>query len=425
MIYSPSTGMFDQSMATAWSTGRQLALADPTFSSNLLHWRRNMQRTVDLLADRLDAAGMLDETGRLRAGADEELRGLLPRTAIRRRAVAAVVGAFAEQLTPGAALGKKPGTFSHGRSRFAMTPARLRALQQEPAITALLAEQSGLSSSEAPAERLLAEQVLMWLASRALLHGVPFDNLVPHPQMLPNESLRFFYVDLNWIDALLDGCLSVAMQTSRDVELHALLRRDLLRAAERWIGGIRNLHRGRRASLGEAPRRMAGFVLRSSVVSGWPGLEVRAWPAGADVRKDPPLRALRLDRLSDTVLLGIYGDVPATVTFSEPSEGLMMGREEGGIELRYLPGMPIPVGSEVGSLLEPSSSIDPTAYQRSDPPGQGALVVGGPSGLAQAIGKSLGQRGWSGTMSPASFAVEMVQSPQAMIFEHPNPQETR
>ena len=33
--------------------------------------------------------------------------------------------------------------------------------------------------------------------------------------MLPNESIRFFHVDRNWLDALVDGALSVGMLDSR------------------------------------------------------------------------------------------------------------------------------------------------------------------------------------------------------------------
>ncbi len=44
--------------------------------------------------------------------------------------------------------------------------------------------------------------VVRFLARLRLLEGVPFNYLVPDATMLPLESIRFFYVDRNWLDAL-------------------------------------------------------------------------------------------------------------------------------------------------------------------------------------------------------------------------------
>ena len=79
----------------------------------------------------------------------------------------------------------------------------------------------------------------------------------------------------------------------------------------------------------------AGFILRSAVVSGWPGLEVRAWSAADGTN---PMKPLRLDRVSPTVMIAIFPDVPVKLEFNEPSEGLVFGREDQGISIRYLPG---------------------------------------------------------------------------------------
>ena len=51
--------------------------------------------------------------------------------------------------------------------------------------------------------------IVEWLRSLRCLRGVPLGYLVPDTRMLPEESLRFFAVDANWLDALCDGALSL------------------------------------------------------------------------------------------------------------------------------------------------------------------------------------------------------------------------
>ena len=49
-----------------------------------------------------------------------------------------------------------------------------------------------------------------------LLYPVPFHYLIPNPALLPPESLRFFHLDDNWVDALVDGALSIAVRNAAD-----------------------------------------------------------------------------------------------------------------------------------------------------------------------------------------------------------------
>src|SRR5512147_2237184 len=55
-----------------------------------------------------------------------------------------------------------------------------------------------------------------WLTRLRLLDGVPFAYLVADTQLLPPESIRFFYVDRRWTDALVQGALSVGTVNSDD-----------------------------------------------------------------------------------------------------------------------------------------------------------------------------------------------------------------
>ena len=74
MVYDPSTGLFDQSYAVAFQTGRSLALASKPFATNLLQWRREAHTLIDLVQEYLRSPhlkgilyrdAILDENGNL------------------------------------------------------------------------------------------------------------------------------------------------------------------------------------------------------------------------------------------------------------------------------------------------------------------------------------------------------------------------
>src|SRR5262245_15142426 len=76
------------------------------------------------------------------------------------------------------------------------------------------------------------------LAELRLLQSVPFSYLVPDASLLPAESVRFFYLDRNWTDALVEGVLGIGTFTSADrTQLDALRQiiRDEVDETERTI----------------------------------------------------------------------------------------------------------------------------------------------------------------------------------------------
>lgn len=73
----------------------------------------------------------------------------------------------------------------------------------------------------------------------------------------------------------------------------------------------------------------SGFVLRSSVLTGWPGVEVTAITNAADSEILP--RILRLDQIADGVLFCLARGSLKQVTFREPREGITFGVGTGGV----------------------------------------------------------------------------------------------
>jgi hypothetical protein len=179
-------------------------------------------------------------------------------------------------------------------------------------------------------EHVVPFELRRWLARLRLLEGVPFAYLAADSALLPPESIRFFYLDRRWTDALVQGALSVGTVTSDDraqlEQLHATVRAEVDDAERlvRPVGG-----EGAKAASGS----ITGFLLRSKAVSGWPGLHVRAYdrelaegdnaivPEG-DTRR---LRLLRLERLAPAVLLALFDGVPAIVHVEEPRRGIQFG----------------------------------------------------------------------------------------------------
>jgi hypothetical protein len=171
-----------------------------------------------------------------------------------------------------------------------------------------------------------------FLARLRLLHGVPFSYLVPDADLLPLESIRFFYIDRAWTDALVQGVLSVGTISTADrAQLEAVYKhiRNEVDEAERAIRRPQKEPR-----LQGSAGTITGFLMRSRVVSGWPNLHVRAY--SRDVMEDDALttaaesdpsrmKVLRLERLAPAVLLVLFDGVPAVVHIEEPRQGIQFG----------------------------------------------------------------------------------------------------
>jgi hypothetical protein len=162
--------------------------------------------------------------------------------------------------------------------------------------------------------------VTEYLSRLKLLCGVPFNYLVPDEGMLPPESIRFFYLDLNWVDALIDGAFSIGRNLTTagntpSVNMDRAVNATLQSAVSARATAVRSRLLGL-----AAPRitqttlqTVSGFVLRSSLVSAYRNLGVNVYPAGHTPDDPQPilLTLLRLEALgpqSDTLLCLVDGD---------------------------------------------------------------------------------------------------------------------
>lgn len=284
--------------------------------------------------------------------------------------------------------------------------AQRKALLAEPALPALYQQ----AAPELP------ETLGEGLAQMALLYGVPFNNLVAHPALLPTESIRFFYVDKNWLDSLIDGAFSIGTQTSTDTAYYQAMQPVVQRSVNRAVLQIRPQLRGETVdstALAATPiGTMTGFLLRSQVVSGWPGLETKAYTGTEGNLTE--MDALRLERLAPDVLLALFPDVPTEIHLSEPPEGIGFGTDDDGqVSLRNLSSTA--QGYVVGQQIKESGTpvfLTPTFR---DPTTRVLDVAATQAALQTKLGPTYLDA--SGTLGPAGFGVQMIKAAETQVFK--------
>lgn len=237
---------------------------------------------------------------------------------------------------------------------------------------------------QAPEEERLPAEVANWLHDLSLLCGVPFNYLVPDERMLPPESIRFFLLDNPWVDCLLDGAFSIGRVTTA---AHAQDESHEVSPAE-------NPH-----------DKVSGFLLRSDVVAGWPGMVVDGYDAGGK-----RLGSLRAERLSDKVLLCMFAGELKSVEIHQQPEALHFG-------LDVNPGDP-PVFYK---RLRDAQGVEGDTSVEDIPWRQQAAGVIKISDLAAAVEARLDAdtraRLNVPPMTSAQFALQMIEGAEKIIFK--------
>jgi hypothetical protein len=375
--YDPDTGMFDVSYAAAWELGRFLALHDRAYATALYRWKLGVAQSEALALENEIIDATLPPV-RERGGTQLT------------RAVADVLGPAVEALAGGAAGDQAP------------RPPRRRPDRET------LAARLAAPRADVPADGAHGtdeQQVIDWLTQLHLLAGVPFNYLVPDIGMLPTESIRFFQVDLGWVEALIDGAFAVGT-TRPATGARRALRGGVLSAARGRLKLVRRALLGdEHAALPGAPEALSGFLLRSGVVPGWPGLEVFGF---ADTAGTQPLDLVRLEPVAPSLLLGLFGGTIARMDFREPPEGIHFGIDFGATartwqkQLRYADGSA--VGTDIpGTIL----AVEPTAA--------GVLRM---DGLVSAMAtKVWAEATPADHFTAAEFGLEMVEGVEAVSFQ--------
>lgn len=270
------------------------------------------------------------------------------------------------------------------------------------------------------ADRITPLPVREWLGRLRLLEAVPFNNLVADSELLPLESIRFFYVDRAWTDALVQGALSVGtVNTSDRAQLEALYPsiRSEIDEQERLV----RLPGSEPRQVGEAAQ-LTGFLLRSRAVSGWPGLQVRAYrrEVGHDediIPESHPdrLKLLRLERLAPAVLLALFDGVPEVVHVEEPRQGIQFG-----VRLEAQAGGNTFSSTVRARDVRTSTDVEPTLPMpisfRAGSPG----VLDLRACAETFLGTAATHMNDDNRLSGAEFALQMIRFPYRQVFGDPD-----
>jgi len=186
----------------------------------------------------------------------------------------------------------------------------------------------------------MPEELWNWFDKLLDLEAVPFNYLVPDERMLPAESIRFFYLDPNWMQALFLGAFSLGRPLDQDRHGDPTLR-----------NGTPLLDTG---------IARTGFMMRSSVISGWPDLQLEAY-----LKTDPvnPLSMIK-QKLTDNIVLCLIDGEPDEIDFFLKATQLHFGfykSDPSSIDyhkkFRNKDGKEMLITDKIGNPLPPSDEM--------------------------------------------------------------------
>jgi hypothetical protein len=152
-----------------------------------------------------------------------------------------------------------------------------------------------------------------------VLRRIPISYLVPDPDLLPPESIRFFHVNQTWVDRIIDGVFSNTNVGTVDFH-YSLTTLQLIRAA-----------------IDPTPGGMTGILIRSELTRRWPKMIIRAFASTvAGVDDESTIPVLRAEAISRDLFIALFAGQPKRIHIREPFEGVRFGveaKEGGGYEV--------------------------------------------------------------------------------------------
>lgn len=216
-------------------------------------------------------------------------------------------------------------------------------------------------------ETVYPQEIAEWFAQLKLLKGVPLSYLVGDEKQLPPESIRFFYLDENWTCQMTGGALSIGAGSRKANMVNAFYSADFDVMGKESICHPRERHihqkqkqfyysrvRQRTEETGE----ITGFIMRSQLVKLWKGLE-----STATDKQGNPLIILRMEQLSEEIMLCLYQGEIAKLRVKEPKEGLRFGTHEND---RTIHVRDVKKGNEGALISGETVQIQTNSYGRAD-----------------------------------------------------------
>lgn len=162
--------------------------------------------------------------------------------------------------------------------------------------------------------------VINWFNDIKQLKGIPYNYVVPSPEMLPFEAIRFFMIDNNWLSHLIDGALSIGRISAGD------------RACDKELYDDFDF-------LKTSVNPCVGFLLHSVAVAGWPGMVIKGSTTVTETKDelmglpdDATTLPARRERLSQNVLICLFNYSIKSVSFYQKPDTIHFGFGEGDNE---------------------------------------------------------------------------------------------
>ena len=303
------TGLMDLTYCVAWHVGRTLALGDQAFTSALGRLRTAIHREGLKIAQK---EALKAESNHSVVDLKDAL-GSLSRGIQKLNEISS--GTDTGRSVPGHAVrwardAAEPLDVSFGSPAISR---RFKAAATDVMRT-LSSSSDGNVYNEINAHNFPDWPIVMsWVLDRMYLGNLPSHYIIPDPTHLPRESLRFFHIDPNWVEALIDGGLAVANQVEKDDDkIRACIKDAITTYLHTKLGGD-----GPGSYYPQVPTH--GFLLRSELVTKYPDLIVEA--PFTDTAKEEldqkPATILRQENLDSTVLLALFDRQPGAPDFKQ------------------------------------------------------------------------------------------------------------
>ena len=225
-----------------------------------------------------------------------------------------------------------------------------------------------------------------------MLDGVPVGALIADRQLLPPETLKIFYLDHNWIEAMVDGVLSIGRSCSSDLMHDRAVLPKLKENGRLHSANVRSVQYDKLFESSDNGECRMGFLLRSQLVEGWPGIEISCY------RGDGELNIMKLEHIGTSILFCIVDGILDKITLTEPVESLFFGFEESEGELvKQL------VSLKEGEIGRDINASVPLVFRDEE---KGLLNI---KALAQNMQQELTKAGKGSThFSALEFALQMI-----------------
>jgi hypothetical protein len=273
-ILDPDLGLMDLSYSTAWQVGRTLAQGDSTFATALGRLRGVLSK---------EALSKSKQGVHMTLGASRD-------TALSE--AAKVVSRLQEMNEQFASPSSSPVSTNRWR-------------RGEPSDTPV-------SSQSIPTNPDYST-VQSWILDKLHLADIPAHYLITDTSHVPPETLRFFHVDENWTEALIDGALSLANRSASEDYARSAIKKQLQDYINTPLEGLGYCQ--------QMPEY--GFIMRTEVLVQYPDLAVSpefakvANPNDEEDKIKPQAPILVQRRLSSDMMLVLFDRTPPDLTALE------------------------------------------------------------------------------------------------------------